>query len=94
MEEINLDKFHKLVDLGAEIIDVREKSEYQDENINESKHWPLSSLNIRKREISQNTPSIFYCRSGLRSFQAAEIADSWTKQKVYSLKGGILKYKK
>lgn len=72
----------------AEIVDVRESDELDTGMLDGGKHWPLSTFGLRQREISKSRPTIFYCRSGIRSMKAAEIAESWTSQNVYSLHGG------
>lgn len=76
---------------GADLVDVREIEEFDEGALSsDEKKWPLSSFGLRQKEISQNRPTIFYCRSGMRSMKAAEIASAWTGQDLYSLNGGLL----
>lgn len=83
----------ELLSKGAVLVDVREKKESEENGIiGEKNNWPLSTFELRKEEISQTRPTIFYCQSGLRSLKAAEIAESWTTQRVFSLKGGCLAF--
>ena len=90
VKEIDIKQLTELVRQGAELVDVREQNEFPDGALNGGKNWPLSSFGLRKKDISGMRPTIFYCRSGLRSLKAAEIASNWTDQELYSLHGGIL----
>ncbi len=88
VREIDRKTLHELLQLGATLVDVRESNEVLTEGrvFDDARHWPLSSFGARQCEISQTRPTIFYCRSGLRSLQAAEIASLWTSQDVYFVK--------
>lgn len=91
--EIDGKTMAQLLASGAVLVDVREEEEIDtDGRIRDTEHWPLSSFASRQCEISRSRPTIFYCRSGLRSLKAAEIAENWTDQEVFSLKGGFLEY--
>lgn len=94
ISEINVRQLCEMVKNGtAELVDVREAEELARMGaIEATKHWPLSSFNIREHEVSKTKPTIFYCQSGLRSLKAAEVAAAWTEQNVYSLRGGFLAY--
>ena len=91
-KEIDLKQLVEILRKGAELVDVREVDELKEGALKNTKHWPLSSFGLREAEISKTRPTIFYCRSGLRSLKAAEIASLWTQQDVYSLRGGYLGY--
>ena len=92
-KEIDIKQLCAFLKSGAELVDVREAEELlKDGKIQNTKHWPLSSFSLREAEISKTRPTIFYCRSGLRSLKAAEIASVWTEQDVYSLRGGFIAY--
>lgn len=92
-KEIDSRRLERLLADGAELVDVRETEEFRLETTKlGGRNWPLSSLGLRQKEISQCRPTIFYCRSGMRSMQAAEIASDWTKQDVFFLHGGYLSY--
>lgn len=92
IKEINYKQLLKMISEGAELIDVREMDEILEGEIEGSKNWPLSTFGLRQKDVSKNRPTIFYCRSGLRSLKAAEIAERWTEQTVYSLQGGYIQY--
>lgn len=93
-KEIDVGQLPEYLEQGADFVDVREVEELsRDGKIQNTKHWPLSTFALREAEISKTRPTIFYCRSGLRSLKAAEIASIWTKQDVYSLRDGYIAYK-
>ncbi len=92
--EINPSELLEILKNGAELVDVRESNELQEGKIEHATHWPLSTFGLRQEQISESRPTVFYCRSGLRSLKAAEIAANWTSQDVYSLRGGYLAYMK
>mgnify|MGYP006285043199 CR=1 FL=1 len=78
---------------GAMLVDVRESFEHDlDNSLPGHTHVPLSKLKDLRAKLTSARPVIFYCRSGLLSFQAAEIAGSWTSQPVYYLAGGLVNY--
>ncbi len=91
-QEIDLKQLVTMLKEGAVLVDVREAEELKEGALEGTRHWPLSSFGLRESEISKTRPTIFYCRSGLRSLKAAEIASLWTQQDVYSLRGGYLGY--
>ena len=91
-KELNLPQLLDMLNTGAELVDVREAEELSEGKIEQTRHWPLSTFGLRQQEISKTRPTIFYCRTGLRSLKAAEIAASWTPQEVFSLRGGYLAY--
>jgi rhodanese-related sulfurtransferase len=91
-KEINTKQLLEMLERGVELVDVREAEELREGKIDDTKHWPLSSFGLRQKEISKTRPTVFYCRTGLRSLKAAEIAADWTKQDVFSLQGGFLAY--
>ena len=78
-----------LLTKGVDLIDVRESDDGAD-GIPGHRAVPLSRINDLSGKISANRPTVFYCRSGVMSFQAAEIAERWTSQPVYYLSGGLL----
>ncbi|MBA4153766.1 rhodanese-like domain-containing protein [Flavobacterium sp.] len=62
------------VDRGAVIIDVRTVGEFQQGHIKGAKNIPLDMIFSKAAEIKKmNKPVIVYCRSGMRSSQAASV---------------------
>ena len=74
------------------IIDVREKSEYDEMNIYGSILIPLATLTIEAvREIAKNDKKIvIHCKSGGRSLRACGMLMEYDNElEVYNLEGGI-----
>ena len=95
VQEISVAQLYKILEAGADLVDVREEEERVCGRIPfPNQHWPLSTFGLREREISQQHPTVFYCTTGMRSIKAAEIAENWTSQSLYSLQGGYLSFLK
>ena len=65
--------FKELVQSGAQIIDVRTKSEYQYGHIKGSKNIPLQVIQSQLKRIDTKKPVITCCASGVRSTSAKRI---------------------
>ena len=88
--EVYRGELASMVSQGALLIDVREDLAPDDEEaLPGHRRLPLSRLAELAGSLGDR-PTIFYCRTGLLSFQAAEIAAQWTEQPVYYLAGGLL----
>lgn len=74
---------------GAFLIDVREPYEYKSGFIPKAVNIPLSQLSRRVKEIPKNTEVILYCRSGMRSKQAAKVLKKQGYSELAHLQGGI-----
>lgn len=68
--EIQRDEAQKLIDEGAQLIDVRADHEWDAGRIGSAKHLPLDELAGRVGEIDKNRPVVVYCRGGNRSTMA------------------------
>ena len=78
----------RLIDQGAELVDIREPDERARTFIPGSRHFPLSSLATAEWR-GGTSPVIFHCRSGGRTAaNAARLAAS-TNRPAYHLSGGI-----
>jgi len=94
IEEIDRAQMERLLKQGALLVDVREEDEIaNDGSIAGTTVMPLSRFEDFKEQLPTDRPVVFYCRSGRRSLKAAAIAETWTKQPLYSLAGGWLGYK-
>ena len=93
-KEVYKGELESLVRNGAMLVDVRESDEHERDGLPGHTHIPLSRLSELASRIKPDAkrPIVFYCRSGLMSYQAAEIASSWTDEPVYYLSGGLLSY--
>jgi rhodanese-related sulfurtransferase len=72
------------------LIDVREPREFKTGYIPGAVNWPLSELKGHLDEISKDQKVFLYCRSGMRSQQAARMLSRKGYKSLYNLQGGIL----
>ena len=70
--EISRDEAQKLIDDGAQLIDVRTDHEWEAGRIAGATHLPLAELAERTGEIDVDRPVVLYCRGGNRSTMAAD----------------------
>ena len=71
-----------------QILDVREASELAQGKLNFNFHIPLGNLEKEYSQISQETPLLIYCQSGIRSLKACELLKS-KGYHVLNLQGGF-----
>jgi rhodanese-related sulfurtransferase len=75
--EISREQLKKLLDEGAQLVDVRADHEWEAGRIEGAKHLPLAELSERAGEIEKDRPVVLYCRGGTRSTMATEaLADA------------------
>lgn len=70
--EVTREEARRLVEEGAQLVDVRADHEWEAGRIPSAKHVPLAELDERTGEIAQDRPVVLYCRGGNRSTMAAE----------------------
>ena len=70
--EIYRDEAQKLIEDGAQLIDVRADHEWEAGRIAGATHLPLAELAERTGEIDRERPVVLYCRGGNRSTMAAD----------------------
>ena len=68
--------FKELMQNGAQIIDVRTKSEYQQGHVKGSINIPLNNLSNHYSKLKKDKPIITCCASGMRSASAKSILKS------------------
>lgn len=71
-KEVTREEARRLVEEGAQLVDVRADHEWEAGRIPGAKHVPLAELNERTGEIDQDRPVVLYCRGGTRSTMAAD----------------------
>ena len=95
--EIDTDTFKKILanEKANDIIDVREPGEIPVVTEFSTIKIPLGQLSDQTDLIQSDTVIVF-CQSGKRSLQAARILSGifGNTKKIYSLKGGIVQWKK
>ena len=62
----------ELIEAGAELIDVRQPTEFEAGRLPGARNIELNELSARSGEIDRERPVLFYCRSGNRSGMAAQ----------------------
>ncbi len=74
---------------NKQLIDVREPDEYKGGFIPGAVNIPLSQLEQRLIDISKDRDVLLYCRSGMRSKNAARILQKHGYTRIAHLQGGI-----
>ncbi len=74
---------------GAMLVDVREKSEYDDVHIPGSVLIPLGELPARLAEIPADRDVYVHCRMGGRSARAVDYLRTFGRPNAYNVSGGI-----
>ncbi len=72
MREVSREEAQKLIDDGAQLVDVRADHEWEAGRIAGAKHLPLAELAERTGEIDRERPVVLYCRGGTRSTMATD----------------------
>jgi len=87
---INADVAKELLEKGeVKLIDVREPQEWTQGRIPNATLVPLMTLLSQPREFIQEDGVIFYCKEGIRSALACEVAAAIGRTNIYNLEGGI-----
>jgi rhodanese-related sulfurtransferase len=71
VREVSREEARKMVDEGAQLVDVRADHEWDAGRIAGARHVPLPELPQRTGEIEKDRPVVVYCRGGNRSSMAA-----------------------
>jgi rhodanese-related sulfurtransferase len=74
---------------GIRLVDVRTDAEIAQGFIAGADKLPLHLLPVRLHEFDPGQPTVFYCRMGGRSAQAAAFAAAQGLSAAYNLEGGI-----
>lgn len=72
VREVSREEAKKLIEDGAQLVDVRAEHEWEAGRIEGATHLPLAELAERTGEIDRDRPVVLYCRGGNRSTMAAE----------------------
>ncbi|MFT6814960.1 MAG: molybdopterin/thiamine biosynthesis adenylyltransferase/rhodanese-related sulfurtransferase [Sphingobacteriales bacterium] len=89
--QLNIDDFYKKISTkNTVLIDVRTSDERKKESIG-GLHIPFEFVESRIGEFKRETTYLFYCKSGFRSANAAQllINQNFLTDQVFSLKGGL-----
>jgi rhodanese-related sulfurtransferase len=72
------------------LVDVRTDGEIAQGRIPQGEPLPLHLVPLKLADLDKNATTVFYCRSGGRSAQAAAFAAANGFADVYNLQGGII----
>jgi len=74
------------------LLDVRSEAEIAQGKILQGEPLPLHLLPSQISQLDKDITTIFYCRSGMRSAQAAAFAAENGFVDIYNLQGGIIEW--
>ncbi len=80
----------------VQLIDVRTPMEFQSGHIKKAKnidYYNKSKFYSEIEKLNKDSPVYLYCRSGVRSYNAAKKLDKLGFTEIYDLKGGFLSWK-
>ncbi|RBN49405.1 MBL fold metallo-hydrolase [Flavobacterium psychrolimnae] len=90
INRITAEKFEKEVKIGeSKVIDVRKKSEYEAEHVNEAYSRPLASINEWIKDINPKEHFYMHCAGGYRSMMAASILQARGYRNFSEIEGGF-----
>jgi adenylyltransferase/sulfurtransferase len=90
--EIDADEARRLVEGGAQLIDVREPWEWAISHIPGAVLIPMGDIPARTSEIDPNRPVVVHCAVGARSAKVVETLLRAGYTRVFNLAGGILEW--
>ena len=92
--DVNLEELKNMQKSGAEIIDVRSKTEYDEGHLEGAINIPEYELksNFKNLNIDKNKVIVLYCISGSRSKRAYFKLKQMGYSQVYNLYGGLEEY--
>jgi rhodanese-related sulfurtransferase len=70
--EVSRDEAQKLIEEGAQLVDVRSDHEWEAGHIAGATHVPLDELAGRTGELDPGRPVVLYCRGGSRCEMATD----------------------
>jgi rhodanese-related sulfurtransferase len=70
--EVSRGEAEKLIEEGAQLVDVRAEHEWEAGRIAGAVHLPLAELAERTGELDPQRPVVLYCRGGNRSTMATD----------------------
>lgn len=75
------------------LVDVRESREYASEHIAGALSVPLSDLRSGRKQIPDQQPVVFHCRSGMRTQMHCDDLAKTVTGPAYVLEGGLVGWK-
>ena len=89
-KQVPVSKVRELVETGAFIVDVRERTEYERGHLINAVNIPISELRDRIDEVPKDRPVYIHCRSAQRSYNAVMLLQNLGYENVYNISGSYL----
>ena len=90
-KDIDVSKLEEMLQKGGvRLLDVRTDAEIAQGRIPQGESMPLHLIPLQMGGMDRNETTVFYCRSGGRSAQAAAFFAANGFADVYNLQGGII----
>ncbi len=88
--EVDVEQADQKIASGAQVVDVREKVEWDEVHIPNTVHIPLGDLPARVKELDPALPVVAVCRSGNRSKAAVQVLQRAGFGEASSMRGGVV----
>lgn len=92
--EVDIEQAERQFASGAQLVDVREKNEWNEAHIPGTVHIPLGDLAARTGELDADQPVVAVCRSGNRSKTAVQVLQRAGFSDASSMTGGVVAWAK
>lgn len=95
-EDISISELKKWFLSGVKfnLVDIREEYERDDFQLEDTHFMPMGRVLSSLNQIDMTIPTVFYCESGSKSKAIVSILKRKEYNKVYSLIGGLIQWKK
>jgi adenylyltransferase/sulfurtransferase len=90
--EVDADEAHRMVQAGAQLIDVREPWEWAMSRIPGAILIPMGEVAGRTSELDPNRPLVIHCAGGVRSGKVVEALRRAGFENAVNLAGGIIEW--
>lgn len=90
--EVDADEAHRMVQAGAQLIDVREPWEWATSRIPGATLIPMGEIATRTSEIDPQRPLVIHCAGGVRSAKVVEVLRQAGFDNAVNLAGGIIEW--
>lgn len=89
IQSVTADDLATAISNGAEVLDVRKKSEYDSEHIKGAENVPLDFINERMAEVDKDKTYYVHCAGGYRSMIFTSILRARGYENLIDVKGGF-----
>lgn len=83
----------RLINSGAQLVDIRGHDAYRAGHIVNARHIPAAELGDKASKLDAGKPVVVYCDTGMSSGRAAATLTGHGFGEVYSLRGGLAAWK-